>query len=88
MPPLCSEVATLGLLSLNSLEEGLKVASTEALMVPALDDFEEKSGAIFQRLGKDLQKIPLVIVVDEDLLTLDRVDVLLHLEAGISQAAP
>ena len=48
------KVATQGLLSLNGLEQGLEVASSEALVVPSLNDFEEKSRAVLQWLGKDL----------------------------------
>ena len=82
-----SEVTTQGLLLLNGLEQGLEVASAEALMVPPLDNFQEKCGAILQWLGKDLQKITLFVVVDEDLLSLQDVDVLLHLQVHAAQTS-
>lgn len=54
-------------------------------MVPSLNNFEEEGGAILQWLGKDLQKITFVVVVDEDLLALQDVDVLLHLQVAVGQ---
>jgi len=56
-------------------------------MVSPLDDFQEKSGAILERLGEDLQKISLVIVVDKDLLALEHVDVLLDLHVLASETS-
>ncbi len=82
-----SEVTTQGLLLLNGLKQGLEVASAEALMVPPLDNFQEKCGAILQWLGKDLQKITLFVVVDEDLLPLQDVNVLLHLQVYVAQTS-
>ena len=55
-------------------------------MVSPLNDFKEEGGAILEWLGKDLQKISLVVVVNEDLLALQDVDVFLHLEVLCSQA--
>ena len=74
------EVATRCLVGLDGLEQGLEVSGAEALMVSALDDFEEKGGSVLKRLSEDLQQIALVIVVDENLLTLKDVDIFLHLE--------
>jgi len=56
-------------------------------MVSPLDDFQEKSGTILERLGEDLQKISLVIVVDKDLLALEHVDVLLDLHVLASETS-
>ena len=82
-----SEVTALLLLSLDGFEERLKVACTEPLMVPALDDLEEQRRSVLERLGEDLQQVALVVVVDEDLLALQDVDVLLHLDVGGGEAS-
>ena len=79
-----SEVASEGLLGLNGLKECLEIAGTEALMIASLDDLQEESWAIFQGLGKDLQKVALVIVVDENLLALQHVNVFLNLEIDLA----
>ena len=82
-----SDVATLLLLGLNGFEECQKVACTETLMVPALDDLEEQRRSVLERLGEDLQQVALVVVVDEDLLALQDVDVLLHLHILCSKTS-
>ena len=66
----CSEVTTEGLLSLNGPKESLEVSSAEALMVASLDDLKEESWTVLQRLREDLQQVALLVVVDEDLLSL------------------
>ena len=78
-----SEVSSLLLFGLDCLEERLEVTSTEALMVSTLDDLEEESWSVFERLGEDLEQVALVVVVDEDLLPLQDVDVLLHLDRDV-----
>ena len=80
------KVATRGLVSLNSFEERLKVASSESIVVSALDHLKEKRGAVLKRFGEDLKEVTLVIVIDENSLTLDRVEVLLHLDINVSEA--
>jgi len=77
-----SEVSTGLLISFDGLEKGLEVASTETLMVSALDDFEEESWSVLEGLREDLEQVTLVIVVDKDLLTLEHIDVLLNLNVG------
>ena len=72
------------MLGLNSFEKCLEVSSAETLMVATLDDFEEESWAILERLCEDLKKVALVIVVDEDLLSLKHVDILLHLHVDVA----
>ena len=72
------------MLGLNSFEKSLEVSSAETLMVATLDDFEEESWAILERLCEDLKKVALVIVVDEDLLSLKHVDILLHLHVDVA----
>ena len=83
-----SEVATGSLLVLDGFEECLEVTGAEALMVAALDDFDEESWSVLHRLRKDLQKISLLVVVNEDLLVLNHVDVLLDLEVDAAEALP
>ena len=80
------KVATRGLVSLNRFEERLEVASSESIVVSALDHLKEKRGAVLKRFGEDLQEVTLVIVIDENSLTLDRVEVLLHLDINVSEA--
>ena len=53
-------------------------------MVATLDDFEEEGRTILERLCEDLKKVALVIVVDEDLLSLKHVDILLHLHVDVA----
>ena len=59
-----SEVASPSLLDFNRLEETLEVACTEALVVVSLDDLEEKSWSVLNRLGEDLKEVALVVVVN------------------------
>jgi len=80
-----SEVSSLLLFGFNGLEEGLEIASSETLMVPSLDDFEEESRSVLDRLSEDLEQVALVVVVDEDLLLLQNVDVFLHLDIDALQ---
>ena len=82
-----SEVSAQILLSFNSLKEGLEVACAESLMVSSLDNFEEQSWAILERFRENLEKVTLVIVVDEDLLALEDIDVLLDLKVGSGHAS-
>ena len=81
-----SEVATESLLSLDSLEESLEVASTEALMVPSLDDLQEEGGAILYGLGENLEQVTLRVVVNQNLELSESLDVLLDLEANVLEA--
>ena len=82
-----SEVATLLLFGLDGFKECLEVASAKALMVPALDDLEEERRSVLERLREDLEQVALVVVVDEDLLPLEHVNVLLHLDGHIGKAS-
>jgi len=75
------------LVSFDGLEQGLEVAGTEALVIATLNNLEEKRWAILQWLREDLEKVTLVIVVDEDLLALQHIDVLLHLQVGRSHTS-
>src|SRR4051794_3340388 len=61
-----SEVAAASLLALDGLEQGLEVAGAEPLGPFALDDLEEDGRPVGDRLGEDLQQVPVVVAVDED----------------------
>src|ERR687892_202296 len=54
------------LFALDRLEEGLEVALAEAAGAVALDDLEEHRRAVADRLGEDLQKVSLVVAIDQD----------------------
>src|SRR5690348_2743135 len=62
------QVAALGLLALDRLEQRLEVAVAEAARAVALDDLEEHRGAVADRLREDLQQVALVVAVDQDAL--------------------
>ena len=57
-------------------------------MVAPLDDLQEKSRTILDRLGEDLKEVALVVVVDENLLPLQDVDILLHLDVHVGESTP
>src|SRR5690606_37741973 len=65
-PPGGSEVAALGLLALDRLEECLEVALAEPERAMALDDLEEHRGSVAERLGEDLQEVAVLVAVDEN----------------------
>ena len=89
-----NQVATQLLLSLDSLEQRLEVASTEAGEVVALDDLNEDGWTIHHvlqslvlhvtssgestYLGEQLQEITTLVEVDQDIETLDRLEVLVQ----------
>ena len=77
-----SQVPALGLITLNGLEEGLEIAHSKSFVVGTLDDLDEKGGTVLHRLGENLQQIPLLIKVHQDVQVLDLVDVLLDLYRG------
>jgi hypothetical protein len=60
------EVAAKFLFAFYGFEEGFEVALAEAAAALALDDLVEDGGAVFYRLGEDLQHVALVVAVDED----------------------
>lgn len=68
------------MLSFDGFEESLEVSSAKALMVASLDHFKEESGAVLKRLCEKLEKVTLLIVVDENLLSLQDVNIFLHLD--------
>lgn len=74
-----SQVASLSLFPLNGLKQALEVSSTKAFKGVALDDLDEDGGAVHERLGEELEEVPLLVVVDEDVEALNGVEVLLQL---------
>src|SRR5690606_35432740 len=74
-----SQVAPLGLLPLDGLEQGLEVALAEAHGAVPLDEFEEHGRAVLDRLGEDLQQVAVLVPVDEDLQLAER----LHRHPGL-----
>jgi len=81
-----SAVATDLLLTLNGLEESLEVTGTESFMSTALNDLNEHSGAVLDRLGEDLEKISRLVVIDQDVQLLDLSHALCNLGGGGLQA--
>src|SRR5437763_4427527 len=68
------EVAAQRLLALDRLEQRLEVALAEGRRSMSLDHLEEDRRPVLRRLGEDLQEIPVLVTVDEDLVLLqDRV---------------
>ena len=55
-------------------------------MVVSLDHLKEQSWSVFNWLGKDLQQVALVIVVNQDLQFLQLFDILCDLDASISKS--
>ena len=68
------------MIQLNTLEQSFEVAGPETLMVISLDDLKEDSWPILHRLGEDLQKIAIVIIINQNLQFLQLCQVLLHLQ--------
>ena len=80
-----SEVAALGLLCLDSLEESFEVSSAKSLVISPLDHFEEEGGAVLHRLCENLKKISFVVIVDEDLLALQHINIFLNLDVDVGE---
>src|SRR3954468_14529796 len=70
------QVAALGLLALDRLEQRLEVPVAEAARAVALDHLEEDRRAVADRLREDLQQVALVVAVDEDAEALEVREVL------------
>ena len=49
-----SEVTSSSLLNLNRFEQTFEISSTKSLMIVPLNDLEEQSGSILNRLSEDL----------------------------------
>src|SRR4029078_9435500 len=62
------EVAAERLLALDRLEEGLEGAAAEAARAMALDHLEEDGRPVLRGLREDLEEVPVVVAVGEDLV--------------------
>ena len=74
------------MLNLDRFEQTLEVSRAKSLVVVPLDDLEEQSGSVLNRLGEDLEKIALLVIIYEDFKLLQGFNVLLHLNASMLQA--
>ena len=54
------------LLALDGLEQRLEISLAETAAAFALDDFVEQRGAVFHRLGEDLQHVAFVVAIHQD----------------------
>ena len=81
-----SEVASLSLLGFDGLEERLEVSSTETIVITSLNNFNEECRAIFQRLGENLQKITLLIEVDQKIQFSNFLKIFFHFEADLAES--
>ena len=83
-----SDIASFRLLHLNRLEQALEVANAEPIVVVSLNDLEEQCGSVLNRLGEDLKKIALVIVVNQYLKLLESLNIFFYLNAGMLKTLP
>ena len=49
-------------------------------MIVSLDDFNEDCWTILERFGEDLEKIPIIIIVNQNLQLLQHCQIFLHLK--------
>lgn len=61
------QVTSLLLLCFNCLKKSLKVPSSETRVVVSLNDLQKESGTILHRFRKDLQQVPIVVIVNQDI---------------------
>lgn len=83
-----SDIASFRLLHLNRLEQALEVANAEPSVVASLNDLEEQCGSVLNRLGEDLKKVALVIVVNQYLKLLESLNIFFYLNAGMLKSLP
>lgn len=83
-----SQVSSLSLLPLNSLEQPLEVPGAEPVKLIALDDLNEHSWPVHHRLSEYLQQIPALIEIDEDVEFLQSIEILLQLEVNLGGLQP
>lgn len=57
-------------------------------MVSSLDDFKEKGGSVFNRLGENLKKVTFVVIINEDFIFLDNFKILVNFDIGIRKIFP
>src|SRR5439155_13453663 len=60
------QIAATGLLVLDGFEQRFEVANPEPAAAFALDDLEKERGAIFNRLGENLQQIAFRVAVHQN----------------------
>src|SRR5882757_4511492 len=69
------QIASPVLLFLERLEERFEIALTETLGAFALNDLEKERRSILNRLGEDLEQITLVVAIDQNAESLQRLQV-------------
>src|SRR5829696_466880 len=70
---LSSEVAASFLVTFDRLEQRFEIAFTETLSAVPLDDLEEHRGPVGDRFGEDLEQVPVVVAISENVRALQRV---------------
>src|SRR5262245_38097840 len=73
------------LFAFDGLKEGLEIPLAEAARPPALNDLEEESRSILDRLGEDLEQVTLVVAVDQNPQLSELAQVFLHFPHAIRQ---
>lgn len=76
-----SQIPAQLLLPLNRLEQTLEVSRSESLKVVPLDDLDEHGRPIHQRLGEQLQQIPALVKINQNVQLLNRLKRLLQFQA-------
>ena len=61
------QISSRSLIQFNTLEQCFEVPRSEPLMVVSLDYLQKDSWPILHGLREDLQKIPIVIVINQNL---------------------
>ena len=74
------QISSRSLIQFNALEKSFEVSSPETLMVFSLDYLKEDSRSILHRLREDLQKVPVVIIINQNLQFLQLIQVLRNLD--------
>ena len=57
------------LINFDTLEQSLEVSRSEALVITSLDDFNEDSWTILNRLGEYLEQVAVIVVVNQNQIT-------------------
>ena len=69
------------LVQLDTFKQRLEVPGPESLVVVALNDLDEHRRTILERTGEDLQKIAIVIIINQNLQFLQQCQVFLDLQS-------
>src|SRR5581483_1849908 len=83
--PFSLQITSQRLLALDGLEQRFEIAFAKTLRSLALNDFEEQRGAIFHRLGENLQQISFVIAIHQNAEPLERAEFLVDVTDAIQQ---